>query len=520
VFCLLRGLEAGAQDDECLDLLDLVRVLYADDAGIENLFMAVDDVFELAGIDVVAGGDDHALDALREVDEAVLVHLAEIAGVQPDAPVVVTAERVGRFGRVVHVAEHDRGTADADFALEVGVEFLRGAGPDDLIIGVGEGHADGAHAVVVLRRETAGRHALGQAVALADLDGRAVRVQKIVHLFLELDREAVAAAEHALQAAEIGVLQFFRAQQRLEERRHAGDDVGLLFDEQVRVGLDVEARDENAARAADERGMDADAESEAVEHGHDGEHLEPRDGGEAAGRDGLQAESVEVHVAEQDALRGAGRAAGVEDGGAVVGLSVVRRERNAGSAASAQKLVPPDIGAVFGGRRVLAPRRERIAHREPGEELVLDFGHDERAGLVQPGQHGGDLLIELVEREDCLGVGKTEEEFDFARRGKRVNHVRHRADAVERVEAAQGLRAVRHADRDAVALADAERDEGLRRLVDAAHELRERGFLVHELVGGELRVLIRGRPDHLIDGLLRIRKMVRHFAVIFEPGGG
>ncbi len=56
--------------------------------------MAVDDIFQLAGIDVVAGRDDHALDALREVDEAVLIHLAEVARMQPDASVVVAAKRV------------------------------------------------------------------------------------------------------------------------------------------------------------------------------------------------------------------------------------------------------------------------------------------------------------------------------------------------------------------------------------------------------------------------------------------
>ena len=66
--------------------------------------MAVDDVFQLAGIDVVAGGDDHALDALGEVDEAVFVHLAEVAGVQPDAAVLMAAEGVVRFLGVIDIA--------------------------------------------------------------------------------------------------------------------------------------------------------------------------------------------------------------------------------------------------------------------------------------------------------------------------------------------------------------------------------------------------------------------------------
>ena len=78
----VRRLVTGAQDDKGLDLLHLIRILDADDAGQQHLFMAVNDVFQLAGIDVIAGGDDHALDALGEVDKAVLVHLAKVAGVQ------------------------------------------------------------------------------------------------------------------------------------------------------------------------------------------------------------------------------------------------------------------------------------------------------------------------------------------------------------------------------------------------------------------------------------------------------
>ena len=119
LFRLVVCLEARAEHDEGLDLLHLVGVFHADDAGQKHLLIAVDDVFQLARIDVVAGGDDHALHALREEDEAVLVHLAEIARVEPDAAVFVAAERVGRFFGIIDVAQHDGRARDADFALEV-----------------------------------------------------------------------------------------------------------------------------------------------------------------------------------------------------------------------------------------------------------------------------------------------------------------------------------------------------------------------------------------------------------------
>ena len=77
-----------------------------------------------------------------------------------------------------------------------------------------------------------------------------MRLEELVDLLFELNGQAVAAAEHALEAAEVCIFQLIRAQQRLKERRNAGDDVGLLFDEEVCIRCDVELRNEDAARAA------------------------------------------------------------------------------------------------------------------------------------------------------------------------------------------------------------------------------------------------------------------------------
>ena len=182
-----------------------------------------------------------------------------------------------------------------------------------------------------------------------------MRFQEGVDLFLQLDGQAVAAAEHALEAGEIGAFELVRAKQRLEQRRHAGDDIRLLFDEQLGIGVDVELRDKDAACAADERRMDADAEAEAVEDRHDGEHLHAVDRREAGGRDGLKAKGVEVHIGEQNALRGAGRAAGIEDGRAVVGIAQILRQREIALFAHAHEFAPPQIIAFFRGLRVFAP---------------------------------------------------------------------------------------------------------------------------------------------------------------------
>ena len=135
--------------------------------------------------------------------------------------------------------------------------------------------------------------------------------------------------------------------------------------------------------------------------------------------------------------------------------------------------------------------------------LVIKFGHD-----------GRDLGIELVKREDALGMREIEIELDLPRSGKRMDHVGHCTNAVQAIERVQGLRAVGHTDGDAVALFDAHGEKRLRRLVDLLHELREGRLFAHEFIGRQLRIALCCGFDHLIDGLLRIRQMLRHIAVI------
>ena len=57
-----------------------------------DIFVCVYDVFKLSGIHIVAGADDHSLCTASEVDEALAVHRAEVAGVDPCQPVVVLAQ--------------------------------------------------------------------------------------------------------------------------------------------------------------------------------------------------------------------------------------------------------------------------------------------------------------------------------------------------------------------------------------------------------------------------------------------
>ena len=99
-----------------------------------------------------------------------------------------------------------------------------------------------------------------------------------------------------------------------------------------------------------------------------------------------------------------------------------------------------------------------------------------------------------------------------------MNHIGDRADAVERVEGVERLRAVRHADRHAVALADAGGEQRLCREIDPCEKLRVGRKLAHELVGIVFRKFQTRRADHLIDGFAGVVQVRRGISVEREPG--
>ena len=81
---------------------------------------------QLGGVDVVPAGDDHALDALLEVDEAVLVHVPQVAGMDPGQAVLMGLEGLGRLLRVVEIALHHRGSGQTDLPLLAVGQLLLG----------------------------------------------------------------------------------------------------------------------------------------------------------------------------------------------------------------------------------------------------------------------------------------------------------------------------------------------------------------------------------------------------------
>ena len=166
---LLVELRAVLQHDERLRDLAGLLVEGGDDRGIRDLGMRQQQRLELGRRHLVALVLDELLEAVDDLELAVVVHLRDVAGVQE--AVVVD----GLVGRVVlaQVAEHDVRTAHPELAglaraLGGHLDLVAGLDVDELALDVGDREADGAarEVVAVGRDHVRDRAELAHAVAL------------------------------------------------------------------------------------------------------------------------------------------------------------------------------------------------------------------------------------------------------------------------------------------------------------------------------------------------------------------
>ena len=180
---ILRNLDVRFQHDESHDPLHLVWIRHTDHTAHVHQLVRVEYVFDLRRIDIIAAGDDHALDPLAEVDETVRVHHAKVSGMQPFQPIRMPAQSVRRFLRIVDVFHHHRRTGQADLAFLAVRHFLFSTRFDDLIEGIRERQSDAAFFRPVRRCQTARGHALRRAITLSDRNRRVVLREKFVETF-------------------------------------------------------------------------------------------------------------------------------------------------------------------------------------------------------------------------------------------------------------------------------------------------------------------------------------------------
>ncbi|MNL38413.1 hypothetical protein D3C87_1606260 [compost metagenome] len=128
--------------------------------------------FDFTRINVFATADDHVLEAVDDVDIAVVVHVGAVTGVHPAA-----TQRLGGFFGFVPVAEHDVRATDQHFtdraARHLVVVFVDDAHGHAQPWPPGRAQATigNAFGAVVLRTVGANRRRrFGHAVALGELD--------------------------------------------------------------------------------------------------------------------------------------------------------------------------------------------------------------------------------------------------------------------------------------------------------------------------------------------------------------
>ena len=117
---------------------------HADHGDVGDRRVAHQHVLHLGGIDVLAPGHDHVLDPVVDVEVAVGVEVADVAGTEP--PVLV--DRLARRLRVVPVALHHLLAAHEDLPRDFGFDDVgTGHHVDDAQLDAGSGQATRTEAV-------------------------------------------------------------------------------------------------------------------------------------------------------------------------------------------------------------------------------------------------------------------------------------------------------------------------------------------------------------------------------------
>ena len=216
---------AGLHHHDRLDRFAPFVVGDADHRDFGDIGVVADRALDFGGIDVLAAGDDHVLDAVVDVEVAVLVHVAGIAGAQP----AVAVERLGGRLRQVPVAHHVGAGAGGDLADLAGRQPLA-VGVEDREFNAGQGLAGRAHAVqpldVIFRRQRDdGAGGLGHAVHLHE-----AAFEHLDAFLQQRRRDRRGAVEHVFQPREIHLPRAGLPHHELHRGRHHEQlcDSGLL----------------------------------------------------------------------------------------------------------------------------------------------------------------------------------------------------------------------------------------------------------------------------------------------------
>src|SRR5207245_8329983 len=107
-----RRLFAGLHHHDRLDRFAPLVVGHADNGNLGDIGMIADRAFDFGRVDVFAARDDHVLDTVVDIEIAVPVHVAGVAGAQP----TLAVEGFRGGFRQIPVADHVRAGTRRDLA--------------------------------------------------------------------------------------------------------------------------------------------------------------------------------------------------------------------------------------------------------------------------------------------------------------------------------------------------------------------------------------------------------------------
>ena len=176
--------------------------------------MCVHHLLDVGRIDVLPAGQDHVLLAIDDVEEALVVEAADVAGAQPAAAMGIRPRGLRCRVRAVVVMLHYESAAADDLAGRAGGGFAVVV-TDQLELLAGDRLADRFDPPIeVLGRERRD-DALGQAVELDQL-----AAEPVARCALEVRRQRRATAHDRLQRTEPALLEVGQLEQAAELQRH------------------------------------------------------------------------------------------------------------------------------------------------------------------------------------------------------------------------------------------------------------------------------------------------------------
>ncbi len=354
----------------------------------------VQDLVDLPRVDVVAGRDDHVLLAVHDVEVALLVHVGDVAGVEP-----VVANGAGGLVRQVPVAPHDLGPPDYQLAHLARTQGHRAhLLVNDAGVGVWKGEADGADLAFSAQGvEVGDGGGFGQPVPLDDLGAGA-----FLELVDGLHRDGGRARDAVADGGQVVLVDVLLLQQGQEHGRGRREDRGFdLVDD-----LEHVLRDETGEGS--QRGAHGHAQIEAHGQAVDMEvGQQPQEGllvpadlvqhGQALLQVGPQ-----VGVGDHDPLGHPGGPAGVLQQGQVAGgVDAVALERRP----PLQQLFPAQHVLVVIGHRghgSLFSGLEPVQQVQGCAQRVGNAGHEDPAQL-ELGQQGLELGPDHVQGDQDPG---------------------------------------------------------------------------------------------------------------------